>query len=172
MPKLMNELVVSSTSESTLSTGAVGGGGGTTYEVSVLATEHGTTNGYSNLSWSNVSTVQHGTFENGTATSATPRNAANATNVSRFTFDTAGIYVVEFITYGQNPVNGFQFIDLVRNGSTERDEVLAYVGTYASYNRKPSVVIRQFNPGDELTFFSNGPTNSSKLSRILIAKIG
>jgi hypothetical protein len=175
MPKLMNQLVVSSTSESTISTGVVGGGGGgggITYDVSVLATDHSSTSGYSNLSWSNVSTVQYGTFENGTATSATPRNSASATNVSRFTFDTAGIYVVEFVTYGQNAINGFAFIDVVRNGSTEVDEILGYQGIYASYNRKTCLGVRQFNPGDELTFFSNGPTSQGKLSRILIAKIG
>lgn len=170
MPKILTELVTSTISEITASTGATGGG--TSYDVSVLATDHGTTNGYSNLSWTNVSTVQHGTFYNGTATSATPRNSTNATNVSRFTFDTAGIYFVEFVTYGQNSVNGFQLVDVVRNGSTEKDEVICYQGIYASYNRKTGTAIRQFNPGDELTFFSNGPNNQSKLSRILIAKIG
>ena len=170
MPKILTELVTSTISEITASTGA--SGGGTTYEVSVLATGQSTGNGYSNLSYSDVSTVQHGTFDNGTVNTSTPRNSVSATDVSRFTFDTAGVYVVEFVTYGQNSINGFQYVDLVRNGSTERDEMLCYQGIYAPYNRKYATAIRQFNPGDELTFFANGTNDHIKLSRILIAKIG
>ena len=171
MPKILTELVTSTISEITASTGA-SVGGGVSYDVSVFAQGQSTGSGYNNLSYSDVSTVQHGTFDNGTVTTTTPRNSTAATNVSRFTFDTAGVYVVEFVTYGQNSINGFQLVDLVRNGSTERDEVICYLGIYASYNRKTGVAIRQFNVGDELTFFANGTSNQDKISRILIAKIG
>ena len=172
MPKIMNQLVISSTSESTLSTGA-SGGGGVTYDVSVLATGQSTTSGYSNLSYSDVSAVQHGTFDNGTVNTSTPRNATAATNVSRFTFDTAGVYVVEFNSYGQGSIDGFQFADIVRAGATAFEERICYLGVYSNYNRKTSVVIRQFNPGDEITFYTGQSSiNQNYVSRILIAKIG
>lgn len=169
----MNQLVVSSTSESTISTGAVGGGGGgASYDVSVLATGQSTTSSYNNLSYSDVSSVQHGTFENGTVNTSNTNYSTTATGVTRFTFDTAGTYVVEFVSYGQSAGGGFQFIDVVRNGSTSRDEVICYQGIYANYNRKLGSVIRKFEVGDELTFFTASSSNSNKVSRLLIAKIG
>ena len=88
------------------------------YQQSVLATGQSTTSGYNNLSYSNVSTVQHGTFENGTVNTSNTNYSTTATGVTRFTFDTAGIYVVEFISYAQSSSGGFQFVDVVRNGST------------------------------------------------------
>lgn len=149
-----------------------GGGGGVSYDVSVLATGQSTTSSYSNLSYSNVSTVQHGTFENGTVNTSNTNYSTTATGVTRFTFDTAGTYVVEFVSYSQSSSGGFQFVDVVRNGSTSRDEVICYQAAYASYTRKLGVVIRKFEVGDELTFFTSTSSNQDKISRLLIAKIG
>lgn len=149
-----------------------GGSGGASYEVSVLAQDQSTTNtSYGNLSYGNVSTVQHGTFENGTVNTTSDYSTA-ATGVSRFTFNTAGTYVVEFVTYAQNAGNGFQFADVVRNGSTGRDEVICYLGVYSNFNRKTGTAIRKFEVGDAITFFTRGSSNSPKVSRLLIAKIG
>ena len=171
MPKILTELVTSTISEITASTGASGGGGGgASYDVSVLATGQSTTSSYNNLSYSNVSGVQHGTFENGTVNTSNTNYGTNATGTCRFTFDTAGVYVVEFVSYASSAGGGFQFIDIRRNGSTERDETIM-IGM-PSYNRKNSNTIRKFEAGDELTFYTATSINSSKLSRILIAKIG
>lgn len=149
-----------------------GGASGASYDVSVFATGQSTTDGnYGNLSYSNVSTVQHGTFENGTV-NTTSDYSTTATGVTRFTFDTAGVYVVEFVTYAQSASNGFQFVDLFRNGSTSRDEVLCYLGVYSNFNRKTGTAVRKFEVGDELTFFTRGSSNSNEVSRLLIAKIG
>lgn len=168
----MNQLEIVSTSQALVSSGG-GGGGGMTYDVSVLATGQSTTSSYSNLSYSDVSNVQHGTFENGTVNTTTPQNTTAATGTSRFTFDTEGIYAVEFNTYGSNGSSGFAFVDVTRNGSTERDEIICYIGIYASFNRKSTTAIRKFQPGDSLTFFISGAsTDHAALSRILIAKIG
>lgn len=171
MPKILTELVTSTISEITASTGA-SGGGGASYDVSVLATEQSATSGYNSLSYSNVSAVQHGTFENGTVNTTQGDYSATATGVTRFTFNTAGTYVVEFVSYAQSASGGFQFVDVIRNGSTSRDEVICYQGIYSNYNRKLGFVIRKFEVGDELTFFTNNSVNSNKVSRLLIAKIG
>jgi len=171
MPKILTQLVTNSMSTITASTGA--SGGGVSYDVSVLATGQSTTSGYGSLSYSNVSTVQHGTFANGTIDTDSTNYSSAATGVSRFTFDTEGIYVVEFVSYGANAAGGFQFVDLHRNGSTSVDEVICYQGIYASYNRKYVSVIRKFEDGDALTFFTGqNSSDHTNLSRILIAKIG
>ena len=167
----MNQLEIVSTSEAVVSSGG-GGGGGTTYDVSVHATGQSLTSGYSSLSYTNVSNVQHGSFDNGTITTTSPDYSAAATGVSRFTFDTEGIYMIEFCSYAGSQSNGFQFVDIVRNGSTSRDESICYVGIYANYNRKTGTAIRKFYPGDTLTFFTKTSGNQEGLSRILIAKIG
>ena len=72
---------------------------------------------YGNLSYSNVSTVQHGTFENGTVNTASDYSTT-ATGVTRFTFDTAGVYVVEFVSYAQSAMQWFSICRFFRNGST------------------------------------------------------
>lgn len=150
-----------------------GGASGSSYDVSVLATGQSTTSGYSSLSYSSVSTVQHGTFANGTIDTDNTNYSTAATGVSRFTFDTEGIYVVEFVSYGGNAAGGFQFVDLHRNGSTSVDEVICYQGIYANYNRKLGTVIRKFEVGDALTFFTGqNSSDHPTVSRILIAKIG
>ena len=139
-----------------------GGGGGVSYDVSVLATgQSTTTSAYGNLSYSNVSTVQHGTFENGTVNASQTGgvHSQNATGICSFTFNTSGIYVVEFASYSNSNVGGFQFVDVHRNGSTIRDEVICYVGIYAHFNRKLGTAIRQFNSGDKLTFFTRSSSD-------------
>ena len=173
MPKILTQLITSTVSAITASTGAAAGGGGASYDVSVLATGQSTTSGYNSLSYSSVSTVQHGTFANGTINTDSTNYSTAATGVSRFTFDTEGTYVVEFVSYGQTSSGGFQFVDVHRNGSTAKDEVICYQGIYANYNRKAVSVIRKFEVGDALTFFTGqNSSDSDKVSRILIAKIG
>jgi len=173
MPKILTQLVTSNLSTITASTGASGGGGGMSYDVSILATGQSTTVGYGNLSYSSVSAVQHGTFDNGTINVTQGNYSTNATGISRFTFDTEGIYAVEFVSYGQNSSGGFQWVDVHKSGYTARDEVICYQGIYTNYNRKLGAVIRKFEVGDALTFFTGqNSSNSDKVSRILIVKIG
>lgn len=173
MPKILTQLVTSTLSSIAASTGAASGGG-VSYDVSVLATGQSTTSSYNGLSYSSVSTVQHGTFTNGTAVVSNNAGeySASSNGTCQFVFDTEGVYVVEFNSYAQSTSGGFAFIDLTRNGSSSVDEQLSFLGIYASYNRKSTTNIRKFESGDKLTFFTASSTNSPNLSRILIAKIG
>tara|TARA_B100001094_G_C18194516_1_gene809658 strand:+ start:5453 stop:5980 length:528 start_codon:yes stop_codon:yes gene_type:complete len=175
MPKILTQLVTSTISSITASTGAAsGGGGGISYDVSVLATGQSSTSSYNGLSYSNVSTVQHGTFTNGTAVVSSSNNeySASSNGTCQFVFDTAGIYVIEFNSYASSSGGGFQFIDLTRNGSSGVDEQVSFLGIYSNYNRKSTSSIRKFEVGDKLTFFTASSIPSANLSRILIAKIG
>jgi len=176
MPKILTQLVTSTISSITASTGAAsgGGGGGISYDVSVLATGQSTTSSYNGLSYSSVSTVQHGTFTNGTAVVSSSNNeySASSNGTCQFVFDTAGIYVIEFNSYASSNGGGFAWIDLTRNGSSGVDEQLSFLGIYSNYNRKSTTCVRKLEVGDKLTFFTASSTPSANLSRILIAKIG
>ena len=174
MPKILTQLVTSTISSITASTGAASGGGGISYDVSVLATGQSTTTSYNGLSYSSVSTVKHGAFTNGTAVVSSSNNeySASSNGTCQFIFDTAGIYMVEFNSYSSSNGGGFQFIDVTRNGSSSVDEQIAFLGIYSSFNRKSTTTIRQFESGDKLTFFTASSTPAAKVSRILIVKIG
>lgn len=176
MPKIMNQLVVSSTSESTLSTGTVsGGGGGISYDLAVEATGQSTTTTigstyYNDLSYSTVSAVQYGTFTQGVNVTA-PNYPATATNTVQFEFDTAGIYHVELCYYDQN--GAFGYITLTPSGQTSSTETFCYNGNNGSYVYGSSTTIRQFNVGDKLHVFINtGSINLNNFSRFKIVKIG
>ena len=178
MPKLMNQLVTTSLSQVSVSTGAVsggGGGGGTTFDVAVRAEGQSTTNGYSYLSYSNVSATQYGTFTQGINTVATGSGGTSstaATSTVKWEFDTDGVYYVEFNTYGVNSNDGFQFAEIHRGGITNVwDERIMFVGNQTAHNRKPSSVLRKFESGDVITFFAYRSAPDSA-SRILIAKVG
>lgn len=170
----MNQLVTTSLSEITASTG--GGGGGITFDVAVRAEGQSTTSGYSNLSYSNVSATQYGTFTQGVATTSTGNGGndpADSTSTVQWEFDTDGIYYIEFVSYGQNSSGGFQFASVHRGGASNvHEELICWVGIYANYNRKTAAVIRKFESGDVLKFFTYLSSDQLKVSRILISKVG
>lgn len=171
----MNQLVTTSLSEITASTG--GGGGGITFDVAVRAEGQSTTSSsYSNLSYSNVSATQYGTFTQGINTLATGSGGpdpATASNTVQWEFDTDGIYYIEFVSYGQTTSGGFQFASVHKGGASNvHEETLCWVGIYANYNRKTATAIRKFESGDVLKFFTNLSNGYDKVSRILISKVG
>lgn len=172
----MNQLVTTSLSEITASTGAVSGGGGITFDVAVRAEEQSTTSGYSNLSYSNVSATQYGTFTQGINTLITDDGGpdpATASNTVQWEFDTDGIYYIEFVSFAQYNSGGFQFASVHKGGASNvHEELICWVGIYANYNRKTAAVIRKFEAGDVIKFFTYLSSDYGKTSRILISKVG
>ena len=148
-------------------------GGGITYDIAVRAEGQSTTTNYDNLNYSTVSSVQYGTFLNGTENASIANgDIDNATNICSFEFDTEGIYQVEFSCYADGASGGFSWVQLTRSGQSSHEDIMCYQGIYASYNRKTGTAIRKFYPGDKVKFFNRNSTPSPKFSKIVIAKLG
>ena len=164
MPKLMNQLVTTSLSEVTVSTGASGGGGFSTNLV-LEATGISSTTNWDGLSYSNV-TTNAGIFTQGITTSTVTGDDAGSSSTVQYEIAEDGVYAIEFCSYSSS--SGYQMISLHPGGGVSTESFCRL----GADRYRSAFAIKELSAGDVLKFYVFYGLPIGNFPKIKITKLG